>query len=108
MNHEKKIEIVYKGEVICEIDADNPNLVDFVSKIVNDEIDELDKLTCKASFQNFDSDSFTNVIKQTINDVNENLKSEIKNYSEIKRTLTSDVDVEQYYIDLKSNKKKSY
>lgn len=70
---ETKIVIYNNKTLIYEIDSENPDISKLVEKIVNDKDITRDNIRCETKIEKFDSDSFVELIKQTVTDVRDSL-----------------------------------
>src|SRR5690554_6400271 len=79
MKLNKNIKVLESGELICNIDTDNPNLSQLIESITKKNIDYR-KITCETNIENFDIVSFEGILKSTIKSINNELESELEKY----------------------------
>lgn len=97
MKHENVVKICFGNHDECTLNLDSPNLDTLVEKIVaNKEID-LENIRCETSVEDFDKRSFAELIKVTISQLQEELKSEMHRYEEVLGSIIADPTVEEFY-----------
>lgn len=103
MSHKEKETkiLIYKDQVLIhEVDSENPNIAKLIEIIVNDKDITKFNISCETKIEKFDIDSFVELVKQTVTDVRDSLKSEMESYEEIAKTFVFDDDVKEYYSKL--------
>lgn len=104
MNHKKnKIEIYNKNNLIITLDTDNPDLTKLVEAIVQGDINHED-IICKTEIENFDTESFQEIIRNTIKSINIDLENELNQFEEIVGSIVVDDDAITYFKNIIDNK----
>lgn len=100
MNHDNIINIYNKDNIIYNLDSENPDLSALIDIIIKDEtLNEVD-ISCKTSIKDFDIESFQEIIKQSVNEIRQSLKSETERYLEIKSSFQFDKTAIDYFNDI--------
>lgn len=100
MNPDNIVNILYNGEIMFKLNANSPNLDNFVTQVISKIDLEPESITCQTDIENFDISSFEMLIRKSVKDLREKLENDLKDFAQISESIVKDKDVSQYFQEL--------